>query len=229
MGATKRVAEELCLSCTLNDTEGTKFISVRFGNVLGSRGSVVPLFIDQIKNGGPVTITDPEMKRYFMTIPEAVLLVMQAGAMGNGGEVFVLDMGEPVKILDMAKDLIRLHGLEPYRDIQIKITGRRPGEKLFEELLNAEEGVIETEHQEIFKALGNRKLTTELLHTTIGELFDHLKGENSESIRDLLKKIVPTYSYKEKQEIMNMQNDMDMDTDTEQPGELNMAEVKSNV
>jgi FlaA1/EpsC-like NDP-sugar epimerase len=111
MGASKRVAEEICMS--FNGSCPTKFISVRFGNVLGSRGSVVPIFIDQIKNGGPVTVTDPKMKRYFMTIPEAVLLVMQAGSMGRGGEVFVLDMGEPVRIVDMANDLIRLHGLEP--------------------------------------------------------------------------------------------------------------------
>lgn len=210
MGATKRVAEELCLAYTLSNTADTKFIAVRFGNVLGSRGSVVPLFIEQIKNGGPVTITDPEMKRYFMTIPEAVLLVMQAGAMGEGGEVFVLDMGEPVKIIDMAKDLIRLHGLKPYRDIQIKITGRRPGEKLFEELLNAEEGVIETEHKEIFKALGSRKLTTELLHTTIAQLFDHLRGKNDAPVRDLLKKIVPTYSYKTKQELEVKRSDKEV-------------------
>lgn len=195
MGATKRVAEELCMA--YNGTCGTKFMSVRFGNVLGSRGSVVPLFINQIKNGGPVTITDPEMMRYFMTIPEAVLLVMQAGAIGKGGEVFVLDMGEPVKILDMAKELIRLHGLEPYRDIQIQITGLRPGEKLFEELLNAEEGVTETQHEEIFKAVCSRNLSASMLETRIDQLFDALENKSSSSIRALLKSLVPTYSYTE--------------------------------
>lgn len=197
MGATKRVAEEICMA--YNGTCITKFISVRFGNVLGSRGSVVPLFIDQIKNGGPLTITDPEMKRYFMTIPEAVLLVMQAGSMGSGGEVFVLDMGEPVKILDMAKDLIRLHGLTPYRDIQIKITGLRPGEKLFEELLNAEEGVIETEHEEIFKAVCSSKVSPTVLESRINELFGLLDDNNEESMRSLLKVLVPTYTYDETQ------------------------------
>jgi len=196
MGATKRVAEEVCMA--FNSTSSTKFISVRFGNVLGSRGSVVPLFIEQIKNGGPVTVTDPGMKRYFMTIPEAVLLVMQAGSMGKGGEVFVLDMGEPVKILDMAKDLIRLHSLEPDKDIRIEITGLRPGEKLFEELLNAEEGVIETEHEEIFKAICSRKLTMNELETQISQLFNLLKNGSTGSVRELLKSIVPTYSYKER-------------------------------
>lgn len=195
MGATKRVAEEICAAYNGNYT--TKFISVRFGNVLGSRGSVVPLFIEQIKNGGPVTVTDPQMKRYFMTIPEAVLLVIQAGSMGQGGEVFVLDMGEPVKILDMAKDLIRFHSLEPYRDIQIEITGKRPGEKLFEELLNAEEGILETDHDEIYKALCSRKLTIEELESKIAELTDQLSNGSMDSFRNLLKTIVPTYSYAE--------------------------------
>lgn len=195
MGATKRVAEEICMA--YNGTCKTKFISVRFGNVLGSRGSVVPLFIEQIKKGGPVTVTDPEMKRYFMTIPEAVLLVMQAGSMGKGGEVFVLDMGEPVKILDMAKDLIRLHNLEPERDISIEFTGIRPGEKLFEELLNAEEGVIETDHEEIFKAICSRQMSADELETKVTQLFNLLESENTESVRYLLKSIVPTYSYKE--------------------------------
>ncbi|MDZ7693188.1 MAG: nucleoside-diphosphate sugar epimerase/dehydratase [Balneolaceae bacterium] len=200
MGATKRVAEEVCMA--YNGTCSTKFISVRFGNVLGSRGSVVPLFIDQIKDGGPVTVTDPEMKRYFMTIPEAVLLVMQAGSMGRGGEVFVLDMGEPVKIMDMAKHLIRLHGLEPDKDIKIKITGIRPGEKLFEELLNAEEGVLETEHEEIYKAICNKKLTKEELEGKISELFTHVLSNGShESVRYFLKSIVPTYTYKKKEKI----------------------------
>lgn len=197
MGATKRVAEEICMA--YNDTCETKFVSVRFGNVLGSRGSVVPLFIEQIKNGGPITVTDPDMKRYFMTIPEAVLLVMQAGSMGIGGEVFVLDMGEPVKILDMAKDLIRLHNLEPEKDIGIEISGLRPGEKLFEELLNAEEGVIETEHEEIFKAICSRKLSKEDLEVKIDELFNLLDESEIETVKRHLKNIVPTYSFKRKE------------------------------
>lgn len=199
MGASKRVAEEICMA--FNGTSNTRFMSVRFGNVLGSRGSVVPLFIDQIKKGGPVTVTDPEMKRYFMTIPEAVLLVMQAGSLGKGGEVFVLDMGEPVKILDMAQDLIRLHNLEPGEDIAITFTGCRPGEKLFEELLNAEEGVTETEHEEIFKAVCSSQLTLDELNAKIGQLFNLIKSDNSDAVRYLLKTIVPTYSYKEHQKV----------------------------
>lgn len=198
MGATKRVAEEICMS--LNNTCLTKFISVRFGNVLGSRGSVVPIFIDQIKNGGPITITDPEMKRYFMTIPEAVLLVMQAGSMGSGGEVFVLDMGEPVKIMDMARDLVRLHGLEPDEDIQFEFTGLRPGEKLFEELLNAEEGVEKTGHSEIFKAICSNTMTKEDLQRYTSNLFRCIDGGELDSIRHILKKMVPTYTYKKEAE-----------------------------
>lgn len=199
MGATKRVAEEICMA--RNGSSSTKFISVRFGNVLGSRGSVVPIFIEQINNGGPVTVTDPEMKRYFMTIPEAVLLTMQAGSMGDGGEVFVLDMGEPVKIMDMAKDLIRLHNLEPEKDIQIEITGLRPGEKLFEELLNAEEGVLNTEHEEIFKAICSRKIDEDELETKISDLLTHLGEGSTEILRDHLKALVPTYSYKERKKV----------------------------
>lgn len=199
MGATKRIAEEICMA--YNGTCTTKFISVRFGNVLGSRGSVVPLFIKQIKNGGPVTITDPAMSRYFMTIPEAVLLVIQAGSMGKGGEVFVLDMGEPVRILDMAEELIRLHGLDPYRDIPITVTGLRPGEKLYEELLNAEEGVIETEHKEIFKAICSRKLSATMLEKRINQLFSLIETDNKASVRTLLKSIVPTYTYTEPESV----------------------------
>ena len=198
MGATKRVAEEICLS--YNDHCITKFISVRFGNVLGSRGSVVPLFIEQIKNGGPITITHPEVKRYFMTIPEAVLLVMQAGSMGKGGEVFVLDMGEPVKILDMAKQLIRLHGLEPGKDIPIEFNGLRPGEKMFEELLKAEEGVEETDHELIFKAICRKDLSNEELDIIIAHLFNEISKGKPESIRYLLKQLVPTYIYKKPKE-----------------------------
>ena len=201
MGATKRVAEEICMA--QNEKGNTKFISVRFGNVLGSRGSVVPLFIDQINSGGPVTVTDPDMKRYFMTIPEAVLLVIQAGALGEGGEVFVLDMGLPVKILDMAKDLIRLHNLEPGKDIDIEFTGLRPGEKLFEELLNAEEGVLETDHSEIFKAICSRRIKAGLLEDKITELFEILKGGTIENIKYHLKVMVPTYSFKQQSEKVN--------------------------
>ena len=204
MGATKRAAEEVCMS--YNDSCMTKFISVRFGNVLGSRGSVVPIFMEQIKNGGPVSVTDPKMKRYFMTIPEAVLLVMQAGSMGDGGEVFVLDMGDPVKITDMARDLIRLHGLEPDKDIQIVYSGLRPGEKLFEELLNAEEGVLDTEHKEIFKAVCSRKMTKEELNYYIAEVFNMIDAGQTELLRNGLKKIVPTYSYKSELNGMGLTN-----------------------
>lgn len=193
MGATKRVAEEICLS--YNDLCITQFIAVRFGNVLGSRGSVVPLFIDQIKNGGPVTITDPEVTRYFMTIPEAVLLVMQAGSMGEGGEVYVLDMGEPVKILDMAHELIRLHGLEPNKDIPIVFSGLRPGEKMYEELLNAEEGVDKTSHKRIFKAVCRKEHNNDELNTIVTHLFHEIRHGNHASIRYLLQQLVPTYTY----------------------------------
>ncbi|MCU0607259.1 MAG: polysaccharide biosynthesis protein [Candidatus Edwardsbacteria bacterium] len=150
MGATKRMAEEVVRG--MGGRGRTKFIVVRFGNVLGSRGSVVPLFKRQIAQGGPVTVTHPEVERYFMTIPEAVQLVIQAGAMGRGGEVFVLDMGKPVRIVDLARDLIALSGLEPDRDIRIEFTGLRPGEKLYEELFTAEEGMNATRNAQIFKA-----------------------------------------------------------------------------
>lgn len=195
MGATKRIAEEICLAH--NDLCITKFISVRFGNVLGSRGSVVPIFIDQIRNGGPVTITHPEVKRYFMTIPEAVLLVMQAGEMGKGGEVFVLDMGEPVKILDMAKQLIQLHGLVPDKDIPIEFIGLRSGEKMFEELLKAEEGVESTSHELIHKAICRKDVNTDQLTLVISQLLETIEKEDVESLRYQIKRIVPTYSFKD--------------------------------
>jgi FlaA1/EpsC-like NDP-sugar epimerase len=148
MGATKRIAEMIIQQMAKKSK--TKFCAVRFGNVLGSRGSVIPLFQHQIALGGPVTVTHPDMIRFFMTIPEAVSLVIQAGAMGEWGEIFILDMGEPVKIVDLARDLIRLSGLEPGKDIQIEFNGIRPGEKLYEEILTAEEGTNTTQHERIY-------------------------------------------------------------------------------
>jgi len=150
MGASKRVSE-MILKCYARRSP-TRFVAVRFGNVLGSRGSVIPMFKEQIERGGPITITHPKMIRYFMTIPEASKLVIQAGAYGKGGEVFILDMGEPVRIVDLAEDLIRLAGLEVGRDIEIKFTGIRPGEKLYEELLTASEGITATRNSKIFIA-----------------------------------------------------------------------------
>ncbi len=150
MGATKRVGEMICQM--LNAKDHTKFVSVRFGNVLDSRGSVIPIFREQIKRGGPVTVTHPDMQRYFMSTPEACLLVLEAGAIGQGGEVFVLDMGSPIKIVDLAKEMIRLSGYEPDRDIPIVFTGERAGEKLFEDILTAEEGTQATKNEKIFVA-----------------------------------------------------------------------------
>ncbi|MRS05363.1 polysaccharide biosynthesis protein, partial [bacterium] len=148
MGATKRIAELIVKD--INRNSRTRFAAVRFGNVLGSRGSVIPTFINQIAKGGPVTVTHPDMVRYFMTIPEAVQLVFQAGALAEGGEIFVLDMGDPVKIDDLARDLIRISGYKPDVDIEILYTGIRPGEKLYEELFTDREGMASTRHERIF-------------------------------------------------------------------------------
>lgn len=188
MGATKRVAEKVIIS--MNDTYDTKYITVRFGNVLGSRGSVIPLFKKQIEAGGPVTVTDPEMTRYFMTIPEASQLVLQAGAMGKGGEVFLLDMGEPVKIIDLARNMIRLSGLEPDKDIHIKITGLRPGEKKYEELLTSEEGTNRTNHTKIFEAPLDT-VDRDWLMKKIGT-FDSC--ETDMEVIGVLQDIIPTYT-----------------------------------
>lgn len=188
MGCTKRVAEMVIQS--MNGKGATSFAAVRFGNVLGSRGSVIPLFKKQISAGGPVTVTHPDMKRYFMTIPEASRLVLQAGAFAKGGEVFVLDMGEPVKIVDLARDLITLSGLTPDVDIHIKFTGLRPGEKLFEELLSAEDGTDATEHEKIFTARIKNVDKDEL-----DEKIETLLAETDEDkIIEKLEEIVPTYA-----------------------------------
>jgi len=200
MGATKRVAEEVCLS--YNDLCGTKFMAVRFGNVLGSRGSVVPLFMDQIRNGGPVTITHKDIVRFFMTIPEAVLLVMQAGMIGEGGEVFVLDMGEPIKISDMARQLIRLHGLEPEKDIAIEYTGLRPGEKMYEELLKHEEDLVPTSHKLIHKAICTKEYNREEIERLTANLLYKVQNGSAKQARIILKDIVPTYTFKVKGEYL---------------------------
>ena len=188
MGVTKRVAEMVCSSLNGN---GTKFISVRFGNVLGSRGSVIPLFLKQIADGGPVTVTHPEMKRYFMSIPEAVSLVLQAAHMGKGGEVFVLDMGEPVKIIDLARRLIELNNLTPGEDIAIEFSQVRPGEKLFEELLTAEEGTIMTRHQKIFVARNGKVNSSRGLDRVLKKLEKNLYSP--ETITALIKEVVPAF------------------------------------
>lgn len=189
MGATKRVSEMLIQS--MDKTSKTEFVAVRFGNVLGSNGSVIPLFKKQIAAGGPVTVTDAEMTRYFMTIPEAVQLVIQAGSMAQGGEIFILDMGDPVKIIDLAKNLIRLSGFEPGVDMPIEIIGLRPGEKLYEELLLEEEGLTSTTHEKIF--VGKPVFTDlKLLHRELDILTEHL-CEGATQIKEYMVKMVPTY------------------------------------
>ena len=193
MGATKRTVEMLIQSLDLRSQ--TKFVAVRFGNVLGSRGSVIPTFKRQIAHGGPVTVTHPDMVRFFMTIPEATQLVIQAGAMAQGGEIFILDMGKPVKIVDLAKDLIRLSGFEPEVDIKIQFTGIRPGEKLYEELLTTEEGTTSTKHSRIFVAKPNFidvGLLEELTHI-VRERGSYLTRDE---VIELLQTVIPTFRKK---------------------------------
>ncbi|MBE6728244.1 MAG: polysaccharide biosynthesis protein [Ruminococcaceae bacterium] len=191
MGASKRICEMIIQ--TFNSKFDTEFVAVRFGNVLGSNGSVIPLFKKQIEEGGPVTVTDPKIIRYFMTIPEAVSLVLQAGATAKGGEIFVLDMGEPVRILDLAENLIRLSGFEPYVDIKIEFTGLRPGEKLYEEMLMSEEGLTKTDNRLIF--IGHPiDIDEKRLTEAIEEMRNVMYDDNAD-IRALIKKIVPTYTY----------------------------------
>ena len=198
MGATKRMCEMIIQA--FNQKSKTEFAAVRFGNVLGSNGSVLPLFKKQISAGGPVTVTHKEITRFFMTIPEAVSLVLQAMSYAKGGEIFVLDMGEPVKIYDLAVSLIKLSGLEPNVDIEIKITGLRPGEKLYEELLMSEEGLTKTSHDKIF--IGKPSdITYEQMLKKLGKLEEIIQNENISvnKIKDTMKQVVPTY--KEPEEI----------------------------
>jgi FlaA1/EpsC-like NDP-sugar epimerase len=188
-GAAKRLAEQLVLDAGLRS--GKPFCVVRFGNVLGSRGSVVPLFKRQIAHGGPVTITHPDMKRYFMTIPEAVHLVLQASAMGHGGEVFVLNMGEQIRILDLAEDLIRLSGLEPGKDIEIVFTGIRPGEKISEELWESTAVYKPTEHPDILLLAEETNLVGKPLYQTVDELIHLAREGDADAILRILDDFIP--------------------------------------
>lgn len=192
MGASKRIAEEILR--VMNKKNGTKFISVRFGNVLGSRGSVIPLFKEQIQRGGPVTVTHPSMKRYFMATNEAVLLVLEAAAVGEGGEVFVLDMGNPVKIEDLAKEMIRLSGFEPGVEIPIIYTGLRPGEKLFEEFIGDTEDIEPLKYEKIFKLVGRRNGDEKTLSEQVDELEKICaSGCGKKDIVERFLRIVPSY------------------------------------
>lgn len=193
MGASKRLCEMVIQM--MNNRSKTEFVAVRFGNVLGSNGSVIPLFKKQIEEGGPVTVTHPDIIRYFMTIPEAVSLVLQAGARAKGGEIFVLDMGKPVKILDLALNLIRLSGLKPYEDIDIVFTGLRPGEKLYEELLMDEEGLQSTDNELIH--IGKPIDFNEELFIHQLEELDELSRMDSPKIKEKVMEVVPTYHMKE--------------------------------
>jgi FlaA1/EpsC-like NDP-sugar epimerase len=230
MGASKRLAEIIVQS--MNRMGDTKFAAVRFGNVLGSNGSVIPLFRKQILQGGPVTVTHPEVIRYFMTIPEAAQLVIQAGALAKGGEVFVLDMGEPVKIDDLARDLIRLSGLEPDVDIKIEYTGLRPGEKLYEELLMAEEGLEKTAHKKIF--IGKQQdMSFQEVIMCIKALENSM--ESDEMLRETMAKLVPTYKYEreyKKPEINSLTDDITSEskaTDQASAKPIVNAELKAAV
>ncbi|MCG2611274.1 polysaccharide biosynthesis protein [Flavobacterium sp. SM15] len=196
MGASKRIAEKYVQSLNIHlqsaATKHTKFITTRFGNVLGSNGSVVPLFTKQIENGGPITITHPEIIRYFMTIPEACQLVLEAGAMGSGGELFIFDMGKPVKIIDLAYKMIRLAGLRPEKDVKIQIVGLRPGEKLFEELLNDSSKTLPTHHEKIMIAKDETENYADVSEL-VNELIETAKGFDSKEIVIRMKAIVPEY------------------------------------
>jgi FlaA1/EpsC-like NDP-sugar epimerase len=190
MGATKRVAEMIIQG--ISGSHRTRFMAVRFGNVIGSSGSVIPLFQEQIARGGPVTVTHPEVTRYFMSIPEAAQLILQTGAMGEGGEIFILDMGKPINISEMARDLIRLHGFEPERDIAIEYIGLRPGEKLYEELITEGEGIVPTSHEKIMVLRGDSNIPKIVLKR-VEELLAVAHLSDDSVIKRSLKEIVPEY------------------------------------
>jgi FlaA1/EpsC-like NDP-sugar epimerase len=207
MGASKRVAELIMQSLQEN---GTRFMAVRFGNVVGSSGSVIPVFRRQIEQGGPVTVTHPDVNRYFMTIHEASQMILQAGTMGEGGEVFILRMGTPVKIADMARDLIRLSGKEPDMDIKIVFTGLRDGEKLYEELITVEEDILPTSHEKVMVLRSNRPFngakdlqeSRDILGNKIAELMKDALRHDSRAIKKILKEIVPEYTPQENEAVL---------------------------
>ena len=188
MGATKYLAEKIVISLA-GEYKTTDFIAVRFGNVLGSRGSVVPIFVEQIKQGGPVTITHPDMERFFMTTREAVLLVLEAGAVGKSGEIYVLDMGKPVKIIELAEELIKLHGLEPNVDIKIEFTGKRPGEKLSEELYSGSEDLKKTEHEKLLRLKPNGRFDFDY-KTFIRRAMELLENYDVDGIKSLIEEYI---------------------------------------
>jgi FlaA1/EpsC-like NDP-sugar epimerase len=192
MGASKRVCEMVVQSKARQEGMKTQFVITRFGNVLGSNGSVIPLFRKQIEEGGPITVTHPEITRYFMTIPEACQLVLEAGFMGKGGEIFVFDMGQPVKIVDLANNMIRLSGLEPGKDIKIEFTGLRPGEKLYEELLLDKEIIIPTHHQKI-KIAKIEKVDFTLIIPKIDSILKKLYSCSEKEVVEFFEEIVPEY------------------------------------
>jgi FlaA1/EpsC-like NDP-sugar epimerase len=192
MGASKRLAEMFLQGLSASGDSSTKFMAVRFGNVLGSSGSVVPIFTRQIAAGGPVTVTHPEVTRYFMTIPEATRLVLQSAAQGEGGEIFVLDMGNPIKIIDLARQMIELSGLVPGSDIEISIIGLRPGEKLYEELSHKGENLRSTDHPKIMRFV-TEPLPLAFVKTAIEEFVRCINTAEPGQVKEMLESLIPEY------------------------------------